>query len=329
MAAPIVPATLPQFADLVDESIQKVFIKAGKLKKPYFTQFFNVGHTTSYYTKDSSVSGFRKAMRITENASVIYDSPVQNYNKTYTQKKYGVGAKLSDFVWKYGIDFRKLAQLPTYLQESCIWKAEVDGADMLNNSFSASYTDDDGRTVVTSGGDSVAPISAAHTNEAGGANWSNKNSDGTTPNLVFSYSALRYAHNIAQAITGPRGEQINCRPDKLLCKAASTVEFNAEEIKGALQKNRLPGSNSNDGAASVMFDTIANPFLSNDAYYWLFDSSKINSDYGFQWLWSQEPKLDAPELDYDSDTYKRKATMFYDRGINDARYIIGSTGANV
>lgn len=328
MAAPIVPATLNQFADLVDESIQKLFIKAGKEDNPIYDKFMYVSRTNSYYTKDSSISGFRQASRITENASVLYDAPVQNYNKTYTQKKYGVGAKLSDFVWKFGIDFRKLQQLPNFLMQSCIWKREVDAADMLNNSFATSYTDADGQSVTTSGGDSVAAISASHTNEAGGTNWNNRVTDGTTVNMDFEYDALKYVHQVGAAVTGPRGEQINVSPDTLLCKKGSSVQFRAEEILGALKRNMIPGSDDNDGSASVAFKIVIDPYLTNDAYYWFLDSSKLNSDFGYQWIWSQEPKLDPADLNYDTDEYKRKATMFYDRGINDARFVLGSKGTN-
>ncbi len=49
---------------------------------------------------------------------------------------------------------------------------------------------------------------------------------------------------------------------------------------------------------------------------------------GLQWMWSKRPSLDAPEIEYDSDLYKRKATMFYTRGGSDMRSTFGSTGLN-
>jgi hypothetical protein len=79
----IVPATLAQFADLVDESIQKIFVKRGE-QVPNMEKYFNVADTTSYYTKDSSTSGTERAKFVGENASVVYDAPVQGYDKTLT-----------------------------------------------------------------------------------------------------------------------------------------------------------------------------------------------------------------------------------------------------
>lgn len=80
------PADLSSFADLVDESIQDIFIKRGE-QPTKMEQYFNVESTTSYYDKDSSVSGTEKAKFISENASVIYDAPLQGFDKRYVELK--------------------------------------------------------------------------------------------------------------------------------------------------------------------------------------------------------------------------------------------------
>jgi len=161
-----VPATVGDFADLVDESIQKIFVKRNELQ-PNIEKYYNVQDTTSYYSKDSSVLGPAKAKFIGDNASVLYDAPLQGFDKTYTQIKYGDGIKISDHLWKFGIEFRKITNLVETLNDSMREKCEDDGADMLNNGFSASYTDGDGQTVNTAGADTVAYFSAAHTREDG------------------------------------------------------------------------------------------------------------------------------------------------------------------
>ena len=70
-----VPAALGQFADLVDESIQDIFLKRAELPTK-MEQYFNVEDTNSYYDKDSSVTGAERAKYISENASVVYDAPL-------------------------------------------------------------------------------------------------------------------------------------------------------------------------------------------------------------------------------------------------------------
>lgn len=164
--AVIVPATLAQFADLVDESIQNIFVKRGE-QPSKMEQYFNVSDSSSYYNKDSSVTGTERAKFIGENASVIYDAPIQGFDKTYTQKKYGDGLKLTQHLWKYGIDFRKVTGAVESLMDGMSHYIEVCAADMLNNGYSTSYTDDDSQSVSTAGGDAAAFFSSSHTREDG------------------------------------------------------------------------------------------------------------------------------------------------------------------
>ena len=117
MAVQTTPADLSSFADLVDESIQDIFIKRGE-QPTKMEQYFNVESTSSYYDKDSSVSGTERAKFISENASVIFDAPLQGYNQTYTQKKYGDGMKITDQLWKFGVEFRRITSLAESLMDS-------------------------------------------------------------------------------------------------------------------------------------------------------------------------------------------------------------------
>ena len=325
----IVPETLAQFADLVDESIQTIVNKRAELEMK-LGSYYNVKDTTSYYDKDSSIVGPGKAKFIGDNASVLYDAQVQGFDKTYTQKKYGLGLKISDHLWKFGIQFRKIVDSVENLMDSIEAKVEDDAADILNNSFATSFTDDDGQTVTTSGGDAAAPFSNSHTREDGGTAWNNIVYDGTTYGMDFEYDAMKANRRTAGLILTGVGLQTGFEPDTLVCKYGSSVHSRYEEIMGALDRSRIPGGNENDGGAKVgLPNLITLKYLDNDAYWWTFDSSKKNNVYGLQWRWSKRPKLDAPELDYDTDLYKRKVTCFYDRGGNDFRSWTGSKGSNV
>ena len=55
---------------------------------------------------------------------------------------------------------------------------------------------------------------------------------------------------------------------------------------------------------------------------------KNKAGMGLQWIWGKKPTLDAPELNYDNDEYRRKVTMYYDRGANDMRMWAASKGTN-
>lgn len=325
---PQVPATVADFADLVDESIQSIFVKRGELK-PNIEKYFNVTDTKSYYTKDSTVLGPAKAKFIGDNASVIYDAPLQGYDKTFTQIKYGDGLKISDHLWKFGIEFRKITNLTESLMDSMREKTEDDGADMLNNGWSTSYTDADSQSVNTAGGDAVAYFSNAHTREDGGTAWNNQVYDGTTYNMDFEYDALKALRRTAGLVLTGRGQQMGVMPDTLVCKYGSSVHSRYEEIQAAISRQRIPGGNENDGSALVgLPNLITLKHLDNDAYWFAFDSSMKGDKYGLQWMWSQRPTLDKPDIEYDNDLYKRKATMFYARGASDMRNFFGSQGDN-
>lgn len=180
--ATIVPASLGQFADLIDESIQNIFVQRAEVPRE-MEKYFNVESTSSYYDKDSSVVGGGRARFTGENASVVYDAPIQGFDKTYTQKKYAYGDKITQHAWKFGFEARKLTGFVEGLMDAVDNNIETCAADMLNNSYSTSYTDDDSQTVSTAGGDSVAYFSASHTREDAGTAWANIVTDGTTSNM--------------------------------------------------------------------------------------------------------------------------------------------------
>lgn len=72
------PLTIGQAADLVDLSIQKVWLKPTYEKTEFFKKFSNVTTgVVDYYTKDSSLSGLGSASRMTESATIMAEVPVQ------------------------------------------------------------------------------------------------------------------------------------------------------------------------------------------------------------------------------------------------------------
>lgn len=70
------PYTLGQAADLVDLSIQKLFIKASDPELMY-PKYFNTRTTEDYYDKDSSLTGLGEADFVDENGVIFSDTPVQ------------------------------------------------------------------------------------------------------------------------------------------------------------------------------------------------------------------------------------------------------------
>ena len=79
------PLNLTDAADLIDISIQDIFLKGSEKFSRYYDQYFNVETgVVDYYMKDSSLSGLGYADRIVENAAITASSPVQGFDRTYT-----------------------------------------------------------------------------------------------------------------------------------------------------------------------------------------------------------------------------------------------------
>lgn len=329
------PMTLQSAADLIDLSIQKIQKKQTNLELEVAKDLYNQTTTSDYYEKDSSLSGFGEASRMTENAIIISETPVQGYDKTYTQVFFGNMASFSKYEWKFGISKRKLESVAADLPKSVIRKRERLLTEYLENSTGSttSYTAQDGAgnySKTVTGGDSLALINSAHTREDGGSTWSNVISDGTTSNMDFAPDALRAAYRTASLIRDPKGNLMNINPEVFVCRKGSSIYFDAMEINGALKKNFKPQSADKDGAPFGAFDVVALPYLSTtaQAYWWMFDRSLKGPSYGLQYFESQPVMTDKPDTDYKTKTIYITAHAAFDYGHNDGRNWQASTGTN-
>ncbi len=85
------PLALADAADLIDKSIGPIWIKGSEKESSLYKQVCNVETgVTDYYLKDSSMTGLSYAGRIVENAAVTAQSPIQGFDKTYTQVRFGL-----------------------------------------------------------------------------------------------------------------------------------------------------------------------------------------------------------------------------------------------
>jgi hypothetical protein len=330
-----VPMTLSDAADLIDLSIQTIHPKMTNLEAENYKLYYNAQTTEDYYDKDSSLSALGEAARITENVIPVSESPVQGFDRTYTQVFMGKMAQFTMYDWKFGIKKRKLEGVVKDLDRACRRKRERLTTEYIENSIAAatSYTvsDDAGNyTKAVTGGDSLALVHASHTREDGGASWSNIVSDGTTSNMDFEYDALKAAHRTSSLILDPKGNLMNIDLDTVVVRKNSSNHFRAMEILKALQKGDIPGSFDHDGAGIPAFRILALPYLTNTnaAYWWMFDSKMMGDEYGLQYRESQGIAMEGPYTDFKTGSIYYKSTMAFDYGHNDGRNWVGSTGAN-
>lgn len=327
------PLTLSDAADLIDLSIQDIFLKGSERESRDFAQFYNVETgVKDYLLKDSGLSGLGYAGRISENAAVTASSPVQTFDKTYTQVHYGILLTFTEAMWKFGIKKRDLVNVTSEARKSVSDKRELLCADRLDNSYSTTYQVNDisgNYTAAITGGDGVALISASHTREDGGTAWSNRVTDGSTVNMDFEYDALKAAHRTAALITNPVGKPTNVNLDTFVCFRGSAAHQRATEVLGALNRGFIPGSADRDAGAVPNYKIVAIPWITtNTGYWWMTDSSMIGPRYGLQYKEAQDTSLEGPNVVFKTGEIQYKATAWFDLGFNDARNWVGSKATN-
>ena len=69
-------------------------------------------------------------------------------------------------------------------------------------------------------------------------------------------------------------------------------------------------------------------YLSNAAYWWAFDSSMINSQYGIQYVETQDITLGSQIVNEDTGNFKYNVDAIYEYYHNDYRGWFGSDGTN-
>ena len=327
------PLSISDAADLVDLSIQDIFLKGSEKESRLFEQYFNVETgVVDYYVKDSSLSGLGYAGRIAENAAVTAASPVQGFDKTYTQVQYGVLLSFTKMMWFFGIKKRNLERITNEARRACTDLRELRCADRLDNSFSTSYTAADisgNYSVTITGGDGLAYVTATHTREDGGPSWSNRVTDGSTVNMDWEYDALKAAHRTAALQLGPTGKPLNVNLDTFVCSRGYGVHNRALEILGAINKGWIPASADREGPAVAAYKILALPWITtNTLYWWMYDSSMKNDSYGLQYKEAQSIDLEGPNLVFKTGEIQYKASLIFDLGFGDARGWCGSKNTN-
>lgn len=341
MAAPL---TIGQAADLVDVSIQKVWLKRTVEDRQFYKKFCNVTTgVTDYYMKDTSLSGLGSASRVVESATITSEVPVQGFDQTYTQVLYGKLMSFSWHMWKFGIKKRDLTRVVNELKKACITRREELLHERLDAAGLTSYTttDDSGNySVTTTGGDALALRSASHTREDGGTAWSNIIGDGTTSNMNLDYPGLKGLHRVAALVKTPKGKPMVMSPNRVIVKEGTTAAFRAAEIKGALKANKIPGEFSNDGAAIGDFELVTTPYLlgtgdgtsttnlSSATNWHALDTNHLNDEAGLQYFESQPIQLDDQEVVYRTKEIQYTSTMAFAYGHNDPRGLFSSEGDN-
>ena len=339
------PLTISAVADAVNPAIQKMWLKVASKMPTYYDKMYHVTTgVTDLFSRESNLSGYKSASRVVENAVILAQSPIQGFDQTFEQVKYGTIAGFTDKVWKFAIKKRDLEGIVKELKEACIMRREELLARKYDAAFLSAYTESDDAgnySVTTTGGDAVAMASASHTREDGGTAWSNIVSDGTTSNMNLDYPALKALKRIGSLVKTPRGKPWTMDYNRIVVKEGTAAHMRALEILGALKNNKIPGEFSNDGAAVSTFELVANPWLlgtgdatsttnlSSATNFHAIDTRYLSEKCGPQYMENTPISLSAePHVIFKTDEIQWKSTMWFAYGHADARCTAHSSGAN-
>ena len=323
------PFNLGQFVDSTNLAIQKI-VKKEAVVDLMLKKYYNFRTTEDLIEKDSSISGLKEAEFTSENAQVTEDVPVQGFDQSYTQQQVDILLPMSYQVYKFGFKKRKLTNFVKQVLNALDRKKEKLAAERLTNGFSTTYSHAGigGNTTITiTGGDSQEPWITTHTREDGGTSMNNVVYDGTTYSLPFGYAGYKAAMRTAGLLVDPRGNPDPLALNTLVCKFNSSVHFKALEILGAIKKGKIPESNDNDGAGLPAFEILPLKYLTKDAAWGMFDSSKKSDDYGFQHIESEANNVDPVNIVAKTREMQIVGHTLFKQGHNDvARMWVWSEG---
>lgn len=179
--------TFPEMTDL----IRREWAKTQQMVQPAAKQIYIVdnipkgnGNTKRYNEIDTET--YAKLKR--QGEAVSKASIGVGYEVTMTKKRIGLEIDVTQEMRDEN-RYPEIGALITSLTHFCPQREELDATHRLTFGTAVSYTDMDGETVSTAGGDGLAIFSTAHTLKFSSTTWSNR----VTGDPVFSRGALEAA----------------------------------------------------------------------------------------------------------------------------------------
>ena len=282
-----------QFAQLLATGMQEVMFEWLKDHPEEYSQFCEVGTTSSAYEDDQIIAGLGTARRKLEGEPITYDDPIQGPTKRYISERYALGWQVTEEMLedeKYGI----MKQIPGELISSCRQTWEQVGAQPLNLGFT---------TLLTA--DGVSLFNTAHP-LLGGGTYSNR---AATP-MDVSETGLQDAALSFENMVNERGLKKRLGADKLWIPPQ--LQFITAKV---LQSTLQPGTGNNDiNTMKGRFEAAILHFLTSTTA-WFVSSSEHNK---VKFLWRKKPVTGAQD-DFETGGTKHKISFRIAVGATDWR----------
>lgn len=343
------------YSTILDARLKHLYpVVPGKVQDE-FSQYTNkvVEKQLTYLTE--SVAGLAMGQIVGEGQVPASDAPIQGFLKVFTQGIFTHRMRLTRRAFYYLFEAKdgakidaKLRKQITSLKDSITHLKNYYSQGLLANGFSTSYTFtpingfSGSVNVDTTGADGVAYWSASHPRIDGGTAWSNLVFSGTV-NPLFSFTALIAARAQQTNKKDGRGMPLTGSSlDSIIFQKDSQAYFLATSLKKTLELGKFPSTtnttvtmaspaNFMDGSPTETFKIIGlSPYGSlgvSSIMWFMFDSSYVNDDFGFQFIESMPEELNQVQDNLGAGDMVWTITTYCQFGANDLLYWMASNGS--
>jgi len=296
--------TMNEFRRLADPDLDKIWFEEDEMYEEQYSRILNVKSLDKLYTIEAEMAGFGAPIEISEGASVTYDEAISPRERRYDIAKFGLGYKITDKLWKND-EYGKTMEFERALRIADLDHTETYFMALLANAAN---------TTVSAGFDGLALASTAHTRMDGGATQANR----PTTLTALSLTSLEDAAIAFTKFKDERGRPFRSQPRTLV--TGLDLVLVANEILGS-SMNPTTANNATNALKNVFsISPLATPYITSTTFAALVgDRHDINAG------WRERPAQDS-EVDFDTDTIKRKTTkwMFRGHGRWNGFYLINS-----
>ena len=273
---------------------------------PQWPDLFEKTTSSRAFEEEVGFSGLGLLQVKAEGGGINYDTARQGFTVRYTPTVFALGFTITREMYEddqYGVIGKKKAE---FLAFSAQQTKEINGANVFNRAFNASYT----------GGDGVSMVNASHANVAGGTQ-----SNTLATNANFSEAALEQAVIDIMGFTDDRGLRIALNGQSL--HIPKDLSFEAERV---LRSDLRVGTPNNDPNALRLMGkfpkgVFVNQYLTSSTAWFIRTDAKNGTKY----VERRGDNFDM-ENDFDTENAKFKVTGRYTFGWTDWRQVYGAQG---
>lgn len=310
------PMIAAQWAELLTPQLTEAFFVGftdGGRRSSMIPQIYNVQNSERAYEEHLGVGQFGSGgWNFEASGRVQYDDRNKGYLTRITHAEFAKG-----FIVARKLVDDNLTQIPmndaTELGDAAFRKREKSAANLFNNAFTGSGTDEDGFAIAMADGkalcDDAHPFSPADSTSQ-----DNKGTSALTKDNVAT------TRRLMMAFVDDRGDKLNVMPDRLL------VPPELEDDALVIVRSALDPTSANNAInpQSGRFSVETWHYLTDANNWFMIDSGRRGRDL----LWYERIPVEFDkEADFDTIQAKFRAYMRYSRGARDYRWIYGQAVA--